>query len=159
MTEGETEYRELPDGWWKGIDWLKSHEKEPTLEELIYGFITGRVVIAPEALDVASKIPPRVIVLRTEHPKRGTEALTMMFAPVSIRAGEPDAEPDLTLTFKYYDLARSMIGELDIMAAIWGGRAEFIGNITAAMDLKDILDLSTGKERGKRVPAWPVGAP
>ena len=156
----QAEYKELPDGWWKKVDWLKTHEKEPTFEELIYGFTTGKIMTVPEALDLAAQIPPRLIVIRAEHPKRGIESLTMMFAPVSIKPGEPEGEePDLTLTLKYYDLVRSMIGEIDIMTAFFSGRGEINGNLTAAMDLKDIIDAASGRGKSGRPSAWSLGAP
>ncbi|KPV61790.1 MAG: SCP-2 sterol transfer family protein [Candidatus Bathyarchaeota archaeon BA2] len=160
MSSEEAEYKELPDGWWKKVEWLKAHEKEPMFEELMYGFTIGKVMITPEALDIAAQIPPRLIVIRAEHPKRGIEPLTLMFAPVSMKPGEPEGEePDLVLTLKYYDLARSMIGEIDIMSAFFSGRGDIKGNIAAAMDLKDIFDVAAGRPRSGRPSAWSLGAP
>lgn len=156
----EYEYKELPDGWWKELDWiLPGREQEPNVYELFHDMMIGAIVGNPISLEVASKMVPRIILIEIEHPKRDIEYVRVMINPTDIKPGIPDTEPDLIIHVKYYDFVRILTGELDMMAPIWAGNGWIIGNLTCGLDLRDLLDASTGGEVNPRPAMWPLGSP
>ena len=89
------------------------------------------------------------------------EYVRIMISPTDIAPGTPDAEADLLVNINYYDLMRVLSGEpnFDIMTPLWGGAGQLIGNVTAGLDLKDILDAAVEKKRVPRPSIWPLGNP
>ncbi len=150
--------------WWKGIDWIKDHGGEPAGIMLFIDYMLDKAIITPEAVKVASLIPHRLILLEIVHPTKGKEHLSFMISPTSVNPGIPDAEPDILLSFNYYDLARFLMDkENDFTMPFWLGRARIYGNLTVLADLADILEVAKGKtiDRAKeeRPLIWPVGHP
>jgi len=154
------EYRELADQWWKEVDFiLPGRTEEPTIFEIFHDMMVSNIVGNPKAVEVAGYFVPRVILLEIEHPRRETEYVRIMISPTDIAPGIPDAEPDLIIHFRYYDFIRTLLGEIDIMAPLWSGGGWIIGNMTAALDLRDIMDAANGKEVQQRPKIWPLGSP
>ncbi|MHA1265493.1 MAG: hypothetical protein ACTSRS_09685 [Candidatus Helarchaeota archaeon] len=150
--------------WWKGIDWIKDHGGEPAGIMLFIDYMLDKAIITPDAVKVASLIPHRLILLEIVHPTRGKEHLSFMISPTSVNPGVPDAEPDLTISINYYDLARFLMDkETDFTMPFWLGRARIYGNLTVLVDLADILEVAKGKkiEKAKedRPFIWPIGHP
>ena len=73
----------------------------------------------------------------------------------------PDAESDLIIKIQFYDLMRVLDAEegFDVMTPLWGGNAFLIGNVTAGLDLKDLLDAANDKPQISRPRIWPMGNP
>jgi hypothetical protein len=166
VQEKEKEWweEEFKGKWWEGVDWIKSHDTEPSGIMLFIDYMLDKAIITPEAVKIASLIPHRLILLEIVHPTRGTEQLSFMVSPTSVNPGVPDAEPDLVLSFNYYDLARFLLDkESDFTMPFWLGRARIYGNLTTLVDLADILEVAKGKkiDRAKedRPFIWPVGHP
>ncbi|HUX98089.1 MAG TPA: hypothetical protein VMV49_00925 [Candidatus Deferrimicrobium sp.] len=150
--------------WWEGVDWIKSHDTEPSGIMLFIDYMLDKAIITPDAVKIASLIPHRLILLEIVHPTRGTEQLSFMVSPTSVNPGVPDAEPDLVLSFNYYDLARFLLDkENDFTMPFWLGRARIYGNLTVLVDLADILEVAKGKKidraKEERPFIWPVGHP
>ncbi|NVM01330.1 MAG: hypothetical protein HWN67_03280 [Candidatus Helarchaeota archaeon] len=161
--EGEKEtytYRELADGWWKNVDFiLPGREIEPTVFEIFHDMMVSNIVGNPKAVEIAGFFVPRVILLEIDHPRRETEYVRIMISPTDIAPGIPDAEPDLIIHFRYYDFIRTILGEIDIMTPLWSGGGWILGNMTAALDLRDIMDAANEREVQKRPKIWPLGSP
>jgi hypothetical protein len=121
--------------------------------------MVSNIVGNPKAVEIAGFFVPRVILLEIDHPKRETEYVRIMISPTDIAPGIPDAEPDLIIHFRYYDFIRTMLGELDIMTPLWSGGGWILGNMTAALDLRDIMDAANEREVQKRPKIWPLGSP
>ena len=157
----EYEYKELSDGWWHELDWiLPGRDKEPSIFELFHDMMIGSIVGNPISLEIASKMVPRIILIEIEHPKKSeVEYVRIMINPTDIKPGIPDTEPDLIIHMKYYDFVRIIQGELDMMAPIWSGNGWILGNLTCGLDLRDLLDASTGREVNPRPNMWPLGSP
>ena len=154
------EYKELPDGWWYEIDWvLPGREKEPSIFELFHDMMIGSIVGNPIALEIASKIVPRIILIEIEHPKREIEYVRLMINPTDIKPGIPDTEPDIIIHMKYYDFVRIIMGELDMMSPVWAGNGWILGNLTCGLDMRDLLDASSRGEVHPRPQMWPIGSP
>ncbi|MHA1267169.1 MAG: hypothetical protein ACTSRS_18155 [Candidatus Helarchaeota archaeon] len=156
------EYKELPEGWWHKADFLMPHDEEPTAFEALQDFMVNKIVPSPTAVELAGNFVSRVILLEVEHPKKDTyEYVRIMISPTDIAPGTPDAEADLIVHINYYDLMRVLCGEpnFDIMTPLWAGAGYLIGNVTAGLDLKDILDAAVEKERVPRPSIWPLGNP
>lgn len=150
--------------WWKKVDWIKAHDTEPSGIMLFIDYMLDKAIITPEAVKIASLIPHRLILLEIVHPTKGKERLSFMISPTSVNPGVPDAEPDLIISFNYYDLARFLMDkEPDFTMPFWLGRARIYGNLTVLVDLADILEVAKGKkiEKAKedRPFIWPVGHP
>ena len=155
---------EFKDGWWKKVDWIKAHDTEPAGIMLFIEYMLDKAIITPEAVKVASLVPHRLILLEIVHPTRGKEHLSFMISPTSVNPGIPDAEPDVLLSFNYYDLARFLMDEEnDFTMPFWLGRARIYGNLTVLLDLADILEVAKGKTidtaKEDRPFLWPVGHP
>ena len=159
-SEIDYEYKEMPDEWWQELDWiLPGRDKEPTVYELFHDMMIGSIVGNPIALEVASKMVPRIILIGIEHPKREIEYIRVMINPTDIKPGIPDTEPDLIIHMQYYDFVRILTGDLDMMAPIWAGNGWIIGNLTCGLDLRDLLDASTRNDVNPRPNMWPLGSP
>ena len=153
-------YRELADGWWKDVDFiLPGRDIEPTVFEIFHDMMVSNIVGNPKAVEIAGFFVPRVILLEIDHPKRETEYVRIMISPTDIAPGIPDAEPDLIIHFRYYDFIRTLLGEIDIMTPLWSGGGWILGNMTAALDLRDIMDAANEREVQKRPKIWPLGSP
>ncbi|MHA1298649.1 MAG: hypothetical protein ACTSO9_04300 [Candidatus Helarchaeota archaeon] len=154
------EYKELEEGWWKKMDWLFPREEEPTSFEAMQDFMINRIVPSPKAVEMAGYFVPRVILLKVLHPKRDPEWVRIMLSPTDIAPGVPDTEADLIIEIQYYDLIRALDGkDFDIMTPLWGGNAFLIGNVTAGLDFKDLLDAANDKPHIERPGIWPMGNP
>jgi len=154
------EYKELPEGWWHELDWiLPGRDEEPTVFELFHDMMIGSIVGNPIALEIASKIVPRIILIEIEHPKREIEYVRLMINPTDIKPGVPDTEPDLIIHMKYYDFVRIIMGELDMMSPVWAGNGWILGNLTCGLDMRDLLDASSRGEVNPRPQMWPIGSP
>ena len=154
------DYKELEEGWWKTRDWLFPREKEPTAFEAMHDFMINRIVPNPKAVEMAGYFVPRIILLEVLHPKRESEYVRIMLSPTDIAPGVPDSESDLIIQIQYYDLMRALDGgDFDIMTPLWGGNAYLIGNVTAGLDLKDLLDAANSKPIIDRPRIWPTGNP
>ena len=156
------EYKELPEGWWLEADFLMPRQEEPTAFEALQDFMVNKIVPSPTAVELAGNFVSRVILLEVEHPRKDTyEYVRIMISPTDIAPGTPEAEADLVVHINYYDLMRVLAGEsnFDIMTPLWAGAGYLIGNVTAGLDLKDILDAAVEKERVPRPNIWPLGNP
>ncbi|MFX1452914.1 MAG: hypothetical protein ACFFCM_18910 [Promethearchaeota archaeon] len=154
------EYRELADQWWKDVDFiLPGREEEPTVFEIFHDMMVSNIVGNPKAVEIAGYFVPRVILLEIDHPKRETEYVRIMISPTDIAPGIPDAEPDLIIHFRYYDFIRVLLGDVDIMTPLWSGGGWILGNMTAALDLRDVMDAANEREVQKRPKIWPLGSP
>ena len=161
-TEIGYEYKELPDGWWEDADFLMPRESEPSAFEALHDFMVNKIVPSPTAVELAGHFVSRIILLEVKHPKKEEiEYVRIMISPTDIAPGTPEAEADLRVRINYYDLMRVLNGEanFDIMTPLWAGAGELIGNVTAGLDLKDILDAAVEKERVPRPAIWPLGNP
>jgi hypothetical protein len=155
-------YKELADGWWQTADFLMPRDTEPSAFEALHDFMVNKIVPSPIAVELAGHFVSRVILLEVEHPKKPDfEYVRIMISPTDIAPGIPQAEADLVVHLKYYDLMRVLSGEpnFDIMTPLWGGAGTLIGNVTAGLDLKDILDAAVEKEKVIRPQIWPLGNP
>lgn len=159
----EYQYKILPEGWWKKVDWLspdhRESDREPTAFEVMIDYMVYKSVSNPRSVEFSRKLPPRCVLFEIEHPKRGNEYITIMISPSSIKEGIPDKEPDLIIHQKYYDMVRVNLDEIDSDIPRYAGRTHLIGNTTVALDLRDLNDISQGKEPIPRPRAWPVGHP
>ncbi|MHA1379499.1 MAG: hypothetical protein ACTSRG_14090 [Candidatus Helarchaeota archaeon] len=154
------EYKELADNWWREVEFiLPGRTEEPTIFEIFHDMMVSNIVGNPKAVEVAGYFVPRVILLEIDHPKRETEYVRIMISPTDIAPGIPDAEPDLIIHVRYYDFIRTLLGEIDIMAPLWSGGGWILGNMTAALDLRDIMDAANGKDVQPRPKIWPLGSP
>lgn len=156
------QYKELPDGWWQSADFLMPRESEPSAFEALHDFMVNKVVPSPLAVELAGHFVSRVILLEVEYPQREEyEYVRIMISPTDIAPGIPEAEADLIVHINYYDLMRVLSGEpdFDIMTPLWAGAGTLIGNVTAGLDLKDILDAAVEKEKVPRPQIWPRGNP
>ena len=45
------------------------------------------------------------------------------------------------------------------MTPLWSGGGWILGNMTAALDLRDIMDAANGKSVQSRPKIWPLGSP
>ncbi|NVM53355.1 MAG: hypothetical protein HWN66_06590 [Candidatus Helarchaeota archaeon] len=156
------EYKELPDGWWLETNFLLPREKEPTAFEALQDFMINKIVPSPTAVELAGHFVSRIVLLEVEHPKKDEyEYVRIMISPTDIAPGTPNAEADLLVHTNYYDLIRVLKGEpnFDIMTPLWAGAGYIIGNVTAGLDLKDIIDAAVEKERVPRPSIWPLGNP
>ncbi len=161
-TEIGYEYKELPDDWWKEADFLMPRQTEPTAFEALHDFMINKIVPSPDAVELAGYFVSRIVLLEVEHPrKQEFEYVRIMISPTDIAPGTPEAEADLLIHIRYYDLMRVLNGEkeFDIMTPLWAGAGHLIGNVTAGLDLKDILDAAVEKKRITRPAIWPVGNP
>ncbi len=153
----------LPDQWWIDEDWISLKDKEPTPYVLLFDFIINKVTASPECIITSSNFPPRSIIFETTHPVRGVEYARLRISPTSVVEGAPEPgsniEVDLILKMDYYDLAKMLIGTESVMAPIADGRTVLIGNLTAGIDLKDIVDLANGRPKEGRAMMWPDGHP
>ncbi|MBD3230735.1 MAG: hypothetical protein GF329_21330 [Candidatus Lokiarchaeota archaeon] len=155
---------EFEEGWWKDISWIHPQDTEPSGVSLFIDYMLDKAIITPEAVKIASWIPHRLILLEIQHPLKGTERLSFMISPTSVTPGIPDTTPDVIITYNYYDLAKFLIGrEKDFTLSFWAGHSRVYGNLTALLDLADILEVALGKsiEEAKkdRTRNWPVGYP
>ncbi|NVM03043.1 MAG: hypothetical protein HWN67_11940 [Candidatus Helarchaeota archaeon] len=155
------EYKELEENWWKSKDWLFPREEEPTAFEAMHDFMINKIVPNPKSVEIAGYFVPRIILLEVLHPKREPEFVRIMLSPTDIAPGVPDAESDLIIKIQYYDLMRVLDAEegFDVMTPLWGGNAFLIGNVTAGLDLKDLLDAANNKPHIARPSIWPMGNP
>ncbi|MFX0132576.1 MAG: hypothetical protein ACFFDN_02900 [Candidatus Hodarchaeota archaeon] len=155
------EYKELEENWWKNKDWLFPREEEPTAFEAMHDFMINRIVPNPKAVEIAGYFVPRIILLEVLHPKRKPEFIRIMLSPTDIAPGVPDAESDLIIKIQYYDLMRVLDAEegFDVMTPLWGGNGFLIGNVTAGLDLKDLLDAANNRPHISRPRIWPMGNP
>ena len=156
------EYKELPDKWWLDADFLLPRQEEPTVFEALHDFMVNKIVSSPNAVELAGNFVSRIILLEVKHPKKDEfEYVRIMISPTDIAPGTPDAEADLFVHINYYDLMRVLSGDpnFDIMTPLWAGAGHLIGNVTAGLDLKDILDAAVEKERVPRPSIWPLGNP
>lgn len=156
------DYKELLDKWWLKADFLMPREDEPTAFEALHDFMVNKIVPSPIAVELAGNFVSRVILLEVEHPKKPEyEYVRIMISPTDIAPGIPEAEADLVVHINYFDLMRVLSGEpnFDILTPLWAGAGYLIGNVTAGLDLKDILDAAVEKERVPRPSIWPLGNP
>lgn len=156
--------KEFKEGWWKDVSWIHPQETEPSGVALFIDYMLDKAIITPEAVKIASWIPHRLILLEIVHPLKGTERLSFMISPTSVSPGIPDATPDVIITYAYYDLAKFLIGkEEDFTITFWKGHSRVYGNLTALIDLADILEVALGKPiedaKKSRPRNWPVGYP
>ena len=161
-TEIGYDYKELPDKWWQEEDFLMPRDAEPTTFEALHDFMINKIVPSPDAVELAGNFVSRIVLLEVEHPKKDSyEYVRIMISPTDIAPGTPEAEADLIVHINYYDLMRVLSGEqnFDIMTPLWGGAGYLIGNVTAGLDLKDILDAAVEKEIVPRPAIWPLGNP
>lgn len=155
------EYKELEDGWWKTKNWLFPREDEPSAFEALHDFMINKIVPSPKAVEMAGYFVPRVILIEVLHPRRESEFVRIMLSPTDIAPGIPDTESDLIVKIQYYDLMRVLDAEegFDIMTPLWAGGGQLIGNVTAGLDLKDLLDAANEKPHIDRPSIWPMGNP
>ena len=156
----EYEYKELADRWWKDVDFiLPGREEEPTIFEIFHDQMISGIVGNPDAISVAAEFVTRTILIEVEHPKRGLEFVRIMINPMDISPGIPDQEPDLIIHMRYYDFVRTILGEIDMMSPIWAGNGWFLGNMTAALDMRDVMEVANGSPLPNRPAIWPRGVP
>lgn len=161
--------RERPEGWWKEdpqSQWITDRGREPTAFELLHDFIIGKVMSVPEAVSVASLPPTRLYHFKIDHPERGREEARLTMNPTDVMEGAPDQEPDLVLQMDYYCLVGMLLGEVPVFTPIYEGRAKITGNMTAGMDLSDVLQCTHGLKIPSNSPTptprpdvWPCGHP
>ena len=162
-------YKRLEGKWWENEDWIipdydddEAEDKEPTAYKLIHDFVINKVVPNNKCVELSGRYVSRVITIEVSHPdsKDGRcQYARIMLSPTDIADGVPDAEPDLVVHIDYYDLARALQGDLDLMYPLLTGRGFLLGNITAAIDLKDIIDAANGVPVTPRPDCWPLGHP
>ncbi|MBD3227502.1 MAG: hypothetical protein GF329_04865 [Candidatus Lokiarchaeota archaeon] len=166
----DVEYKKLEDDWWNKEDWIipeydedgeEFEDKEPRVYQLIHDFVINKVIPSPKCVELSGRYVSRVITMEVEHPDRPgeNEYARILLSPTDIADGVPDAEPDLVIHIDYYDLVRALRGELNLMAPLMAGRGYLLGNITAAIDLQDMMDAANGKEVVERPDCWPRGHP
>ena len=154
--------KERPEGWWKEppfSEWVTDRGREPTTYELYLDYILGRVMASPRALEIASTPPTRLIQYEIVHPKRGVEYVRLHMNPTDVMEGPAEEEPDIIIRMGYYDLLAIFAGEITVFNAIYEGRAEQIGNVTAGLDQFDISEATNGREPTPRPRCWPRGHP
>jgi hypothetical protein len=153
---------EIKEDWWKDKAWMSQYlfkGEEPTALEMLGAFVCNIVMASPEAIVIAGNMPPRLIQFVVNHPKRGRESVMLMMTPMAVFEGEPEEEPDISLEVDYYKFAAMLGGKGDVMDMIWSGEITMSGNTVVGMDLKDLLDASTGKMIIERPAAWTIGVP
>ena len=156
-------YLKLEGKWWQNEEWialLEDFDKEPTLYEVIHNFIINKVVPCSKCVEISGRFVSRIITVKGKHPdKEEYEYARIMLSPTDVAEGVPDAESDLIAEFDYYDLVRILRGEIGFMLPLFQGRGHLLGNITCAIDLRDIIDAANGKEVVDRPNCWPRGHP
>lgn len=159
------EYKELPNKWWMEQDWMyfdsdEEETQEPGVYKVLHDFIINKVIPCAKCVELSGRFVPRVITLEVIHPKKEEpEYARIILSPTDVAPGIPNVEPDLYIHIRYYDFVRSLMGVIDIMQPLFEGHGWILGNTTASIDLKDLLDAANGKEVVERPKCWPVGHP
>ncbi|MHC1584994.1 MAG: hypothetical protein ACXQS7_01845 [Candidatus Syntropharchaeia archaeon] len=153
----------LPDKWWVDVDWINLKDHEPTAYELLFDFFINKISPDPETVILASEYPPRSVLFCTYHKSpgysesRGWEYNRMRLSPATVVKGAPapgsNIEVDAIIWYyDYYDFAKMLLGYFGPGDPICDGRATYVGNFTAFLDVRDVIVTAQGEE------GWPYRA-
>jgi hypothetical protein len=168
----------LPENWYKEADWVSNKEEEPTPYKVFFDYMIGGAMmegmaggmavkgggdILSKMMGMFTKMPPFLMLIQSEHPKRGYEFVRIYMSPFAIKEGPPEPgsreEPEMILRMNYYDLVRMFTGGVDrFIDPFCDGHASIDGDMSVFMQFEDMFEVfetmfGIGEEAGEIVEA------